>query len=78
MKYYMHTLEGLPAAYMPSEKQICFLSHYGNRKSNSLAKDLKQIRREQKLSREYREKELHVNIENEFKPGYVIVHTPED
>jgi len=78
MKYYMHTLDGMPAAYMPRERQICFLSHYGNRNCNVLATSLQQIRKEQRLSRKYRQEVLGIDADVDYEAGYVIVNTPQE
>lgn len=45
--YYLHTLDGLPAAFY--DDRVCFMSFYGP--ANPLATSLKQIRREQDSSK---------------------------
>ena len=74
-KYYMHTINGKPAAFYQRDGQICFMSHYGNRKCNLLVESLGQIRREQKLSRDSRAK--RGCADDFFKEGYVIVRLPQ-
>ena len=61
--YYLHTLDGQPADF--SGEQVCYAVHYG--KPNKLATSLKQIRREQQASREYRER---IGFENDCEYGY--------
>lgn len=50
--YYMHTIDGSPAFFSERSGQICYMNFYG--KPPKLAKSLKQIRREQELTREFR------------------------
>lgn len=51
MTYYLHTINGKPAMF--DGDQICFMSFYG--RADSVALSLKQIRLEQRASKEYRE-----------------------
>ncbi len=50
-KYYMHTLNERPAEF--DGRRIVYMTFYGD--PGVLARDLKQIRREQDLSRKFRE-----------------------
>lgn len=68
--YYLHTLDGKPAEFW--ENQICFATFYG--KAALLARDLKQIRHEQKLSKTWRKKQ---GFNAFLEEGYVRVRTPE-
>lgn len=68
--YYMHTLNGSPAAFFGD--CICYMSHYG--KANPLASSLKQIRAEQKANIEARQ-ELGANPDDDAY-GYRRVGVP--
>lgn len=55
--FYLHTIDGVPAQYIPGQ-QICYAnSTRGNGGVTRLAKSLKQMRKEQKLSLEWRGKQ---------------------
>jgi hypothetical protein len=69
--HYMHTLNGKPAFYWPGE-QICFANRYG--KLPPLARSPRQIKRERKLSEEWRR--AHGCTPDCFIYGYVRVVTP--
>lgn len=51
MRYYLHTIDGKPAGF--TGNQICFASK-GNGWKAPLVKDLKTIRKEQRLSLKWR------------------------
>ena len=72
--YYIHTLEGLPAEF--SGQQIVFASFFG--KSNKLCRDLKQIRKEQRLSEKWRAQQGWSNRRNvdDMSIGYRRYETP--
>lgn len=61
MTYYMHTLDGRPAAFFPHDG-VCFTN-----KRITLAKSLRQIRREQTLCRAMR------LTDHGYKYGYATV-----
>lgn len=73
--YYLHTLNDKPAVFVKEyvkgndKGNICYVSFYG--KANELAIDLKQIRREQKISKEWDKK-----YKCEFKYDYIRVCVP--
>ena len=69
--YYMHTIDGKPAAFI--EDQIYFMPYYGSAKCRTLARSLRQIRREQKKAAEFR---AALGYHNDFEYGYVRVATP--
>lgn len=66
--YCMHTIDGRPAFF--AGNQICFVLR--TRKPHKLAKDLKQIRREQKLTIKYRSEVLGIG-EEPNKYSYIRV-----
>jgi hypothetical protein len=47
--YYLHTINGEPAEFVPHQKQLCFIGKYGA--AGKLASSLRQIRREQAINR---------------------------
>ena len=53
--FYLHTIEGMPAAYSANDQQICYMTHFGN--PGALVPTLKQIRQEQFASTAYRQRE---------------------
>ncbi len=61
--YYLHTIDRRPGTF--DGNQICFATFYG--KPNKLATSLKQIRAEQKASREYRARR---GFDDSFEYGY--------
>ena len=66
--YYLHTLNGQPAAYSHTQG-VCFASHFGP--ANKLAHSLKQIRAEQAESKA-RDRDRLVNPD-EWRYGYIRV-----
>jgi hypothetical protein len=50
MAKYLHTINGKPASF--EGHQICYASFYG--KANNLCSSLKQIRKEQQITKTYR------------------------
>ena len=72
-KYYMHTINGLPAFF--SGDQICYAgNNHEARKYNILAKPLYQIKKEQRKSAQYRKAN---GLDNEAALDYIIVYTPD-
>lgn len=51
---YIHTINGAPAYFSEPDGQIVYVLHYG--RDAKPAYSLEQIRHEQKLTKEYREK----------------------
>jgi len=70
-KYYMHTIEGKPAFYSKKDGQICYACYFGAIHHNVLATSLRQIRKEQELSNNYR-RENKLGIEYDY--GYILVY----
>jgi len=68
---YMHTINGLPGRYTPGE-QICFVNHYG-KFVGRLVPNLGIIKREQRLSMEWRESKGFVTASDY---GYIRVELP--
>lgn len=64
MTYYLHTLDGMPAVFVPNVG-VCFATFYGP--PNKLARSLKQIRKEQKESQRIRKGD---GIDTPFQYGY--------
>jgi hypothetical protein len=62
--YYMHTLDGMPAGFFDG-RRVCF-----TRKRVPLATSLRQIRREQAISKANDDDRV------QFEYGYVTVTTP--
>lgn len=72
-KYYMHTIDSHPAFYNKNSNQICYGSFYGAVHHNILATSLKQIRKEQELTKNYR---LGKGFDYySTKYGYILVYT---
>lgn len=67
MKAYMHTINGKPAQFTGG--QICFAPW----KITRFAKDLRQIRREQDATKQYRKDR---NYSLKFNYGYRIIYLP--
>lgn len=67
MKYYLHTLDGKPAGF--AGEQICYAQDGPGWKA-PLAKDLKTIRREQKMSFKFRKEK---GWDLDLRYGYVIL-----
>lgn len=73
MKYYMHTLNGLPAFFCKDSRIICYSTHSrGAKNFHILASSLKQIRQEQKEDRVN-----DLDTYSAFKHDYVLVYLPE-
>ncbi len=70
--WYMHTLDGHPAVYLP-RGQICFAGGYGKWGAALLVPSLKQIRIEQKASAAWRVTHF---CNDGAKVGYVRVRLP--
>lgn len=64
--YYMHTIDGRPAFF--AGDQVCFMNFYG--KPSKLALSLKQIRKEQAKSREYRQSIGFSDDHDRYRLGY--------
>lgn len=73
VKYYMHTINGVPAFF--SGEQICY---GGNRQEarrfNILTKSLYQIKKEQRKSTQHRRS--NGLLDDNTNLGYMIVYTP--
>lgn len=63
---YIHTIDGKPAYFSETNGQIVYAPRHG--RAAEPAYSLKQIRREQKLTKEYREKRGYGYIQREY--GY--------
>jgi hypothetical protein len=77
MNYYMHTLNGNPAAYSEQDKQICYadMGHFGRPSfPATLVTSLKQIRREQRKTIKQR---AEWGFTDEHDYDYVLVKLPE-
>lgn len=68
--YYLHTLDGKPAYF--DGQQVCFVNYRG--KAAPLAKNLAQIRKEQQMSDEWREKQGYRLL---FDSSHIRVAVPE-
>lgn len=71
MTYYLHTLDGRPACFVPGQG-ICFIMKYD--RNPIVATSLKQIRKEQRDDDKIR---AHLCAGVPFKRGYVRICTPE-
>ena len=67
--YYLHTLDGKPAQFIPSQRTICFIGKYGP--SAEPATSLRQIRREQAIDRAE-----NPDTSSDFKHDYVRIRMP--
>lgn len=67
-KYYMHTINGRPAAFHGS--QICYWWHGAKKNKPKMCTSLAQIRSQQKKTKKYREK-LGCGMLHDY--GYIIV-----
>ena len=65
---YLHTMDGLPASFLQGEGRIMF----GNK--HRLARSLRQIRREQRISRESDEAN---GCLGHFRYSYTLVEVPQ-
>lgn len=71
--YYLHTINGLPAEFSKSNRQIVHASHYGP--AARLVVSLEQIRKEQAITRANR-KSWGMGPEAEDKYAYKRVRLP--
>lgn len=69
--YYMHTINGFPGIF--SDGQICYAAYYG--KPNRLQASLKDIRKQQRQSRKYRESKGWFD---RFDYNHIRVEGPDD
>ncbi len=67
VKYYLHTMNGEPAGFGEEDKMI-FFAQRGKGWGAPLVKDLKTIRKQQKISKKTRGEE-----HNNFEHDYVVV-----
>ena len=66
---YMHTIDGMPAAF--DGDQICYRSFYG--KAQPLCDDLAQIKREQQLTKKYRDSMGFSDYETKYSHLRILV-----
>ena len=71
--FYMHTIGGLPAVYVPGQ-QICYLNRYGKWSVSTLAHSLEQIKSEQKASYAWRKGQRYDSSSKDY--GYAKVKLP--
>lgn len=72
MKMYLHTIDGKPAGYSESNKQIVFANSNGRLKWKAKpVKDLKQIKEEQKKTFEFRKNNGYSFEREEY--DYVLI-----
>lgn len=71
-RYYLHTLDGKPAYYVPGE-QICFACR-SPRLFGNLCTNMAQIRKERRASRKWRVKN-GLGVGN-WREGFVCVGVP--
>jgi len=71
MTNYLHTINGRPAYF--DGDQICYTTYYG--KAATLCDSLRQIRKEQKLTQEYRERKGY-DLHMDYSYVRVAIHEP--
>ena len=72
MKMYLHTINGRPAGFSETDKQIVFANRNSRTKWKAKpVKDLKQIKEEQRKTFEFRKKNNYSF--KEFEYDYVII-----
>lgn len=71
-KYYLHTIRDQPGFF--DGYQVCIASHSLRQKSNVLARDLEQVKREQEQCIKNRKEDSLPCKESDY--GYIVVYLP--